>query len=246
MFIYKSLHVVNFLPHIGLQVFREPSRFHFYTWAIWPTHTCSARRWRWEYNGNLCWNVSMDASRWYHLPQVIVSPNYDASSRKIFSRWNVQLLDESPLFDTDDVSIGSHILCTIIDWLSHNNVRDEITVWFISFFFKCYLLYVLSFMSFVLSFFIVYVVCIVVLSCSLPFVLPFFLSFLIVCLLFSSNFYHSIAVLCPLPPVLSWKISSRWRVQLLYHSPFSVHCIIYSVSRLYLYAILKRGYILLE
>jgi len=49
------------------------------------------------------------------LPQIIIFPNYDASSRKIFSRWSVQLLDESPLFGTDDVSIGSHVSYTIID-----------------------------------------------------------------------------------------------------------------------------------
>jgi len=58
------------------------------------------------------------------LPQIIVSSNYDASSREIFSRWSVQLLDESPLFGT--VFTGFHVSYTIIDW--YNNARDEITV----------------------------------------------------------------------------------------------------------------------
>jgi len=102
----------------------------------------------------------------------------------------VQLLDESLLFGTD-VFIDSHVSYIIIDWLSHNNARDEITLRFISFFFfKRYLLYVLSFissvlpfflsfMSFVLPFFffVVYVVCIAILCCSLPFILPFFIVF---------------------------------------------------------------------
>jgi len=81
------------------------------------------------------------------LPQIIVSSNYDVPSRKIFSRWSVQLLDESPLFGTDDVSIGSHVSCTIIDWLTHNNARDDITLQFISFF-KPFLSFVLPFLSF--------------------------------------------------------------------------------------------------
>jgi len=56
---------------------------------------------------------------WMHLddiglPQIIVSSNYDVSSRGIFSHWSVQLLDESPLLGTDDVFIGSHISYTII------------------------------------------------------------------------------------------------------------------------------------
>jgi len=51
------------------------------------------------------------------LPQIIVSSNYDVSSRKIFSRWSVQLLDESPLFGTDDVFIGSHVRLQLsISW----------------------------------------------------------------------------------------------------------------------------------
>jgi len=66
------------------------------------------------------------------LLQIIVSLNYNTSSRKIFSRWSVQLLDESPLFGTN-VSIGPHVSYTIIDWLMYNNTRDEITLRFISF-----------------------------------------------------------------------------------------------------------------
>jgi len=61
------------------------------------------------------------------LPQIVVSPNYDASSRKIFFRWSVQLLDESPLLGTDDVSIGSRVSHTIIDSSTYNNARNEIT-----------------------------------------------------------------------------------------------------------------------
>jgi len=67
------------------------------------------------------------------LPQIIVSSNYDVSYRKIFSRWSVQLLDES-LFGNDDIFIVSHVSYTIIDWLMHNNARDEITLRFITFF----------------------------------------------------------------------------------------------------------------
>jgi len=48
------------------------------------------------------------------LPQIIVSSNYDVPSREIFSRWSMQLLDESPLFGTDDVFIESHVSYTII------------------------------------------------------------------------------------------------------------------------------------
>jgi len=66
------------------------------------------------------------------LLQVIVSSNYNVSW-KIFSRWSMQLLDESPLFATDDVSIEFHVSYTIIDWLTHNNARNEITLRFISF-----------------------------------------------------------------------------------------------------------------
>jgi len=128
-----------------------------------------------------------------NLSQVIVSPNYDASSQKIFSCWSVQLL-ESPLLSTDDVFIGSHVSYKIIDWLMHNNTRDEITLRFISFFqpFLSFMSFVLPFfyrlchlycrsllfiLSFVLPFFIVYIVHNAVLCCSLPFILPFFIIF---------------------------------------------------------------------
>jgi len=84
----------------------------------------------------------------------------------------MQLLDESTLFGTDDIFIGSHVSYTIIDWLMHNNARDEITLRFISFFNR-YLLYVLSFMSFVLPFFTVVRIAV-------------FYRFLIVCLSFFS------------------------------------------------------------
>jgi len=122
-----------------------------------------------------------------HLNEIgllqIVFLNYDVSSQKIFSRWSVQLFDESPLFGTDDVFIGSHVSYTIIDWLMHNNARDEIKLRFISFF-SCFCRSYcrsLSFMAFVLSFtairIAVFVVCIAVLYCSLPFVLLFFIVF---------------------------------------------------------------------
>jgi len=81
MFIYESLHVsvVKLLPHIGLHVFRLSTALSnylgnsvsvsliFYSWAVRliSTHTCSARQWQWECNGNLCWNENMDASQWY-------------------------------------------------------------------------------------------------------------------------------------------------------------------------------------
>jgi len=81
------------------------------------------------------------------LSQVIVSPKYDASSRKIYSRWSVQLLDETPFLGTDNVSIGSHFVHNY--WLSRNNARDEITLRFISF----------------LTVFVVYVVRIAILYC---------------------------------------------------------------------------------
>jgi len=117
---------------------------------------------------------------------------YDTSSWKISSRWSVQLLDESSPLGTGDVSIGSHVSCTIIDWLTHYNARDKITLRFISFslFVICYVVFVfLSFMSFVLPFFIVfYVVCIAVFCCSLSF---FFNRLLII---FFCHF--SIAILC--------------------------------------------------
>jgi len=62
------------------------------------------------------------------LPQIIVSSNYDVSSREIFSRWSVQLLDELPLFGTDDIFIGSHVSFTIIGWLMYNNACNKITL----------------------------------------------------------------------------------------------------------------------
>jgi len=70
---------------------------------------------------------------WMHLndiglPQFIVFSIYDVSSREISFRWSVQVLNESPFFDTDDVFIGSHVSYTIIDWLMYNNARDEITL----------------------------------------------------------------------------------------------------------------------
>jgi len=37
---------------------------------------------------------------------------------KLFHVEVYNLLDESPLFGTDDVSIGSHVLYRIIDWLT--------------------------------------------------------------------------------------------------------------------------------
>jgi len=67
------------------------------------------------------------------LPQVIVSSNYDASSWKIFFCWSMQFLDKSSPFDTDDVSIESHVSHTIIDWLTHNNAHNGITLQFVSF-----------------------------------------------------------------------------------------------------------------
>jgi len=91
----------------------------------------------------------------------------------MFSRWNVQLF-ELPFFGTDNVSVGSHVSYTIIDWLMHNDARDKITLRFISFSFKRYLLYILLFMSFILPFFIVYVVRILVFLSFMSFVLPFF------------------------------------------------------------------------
>jgi len=47
-----------------------------------------------------------------------------------FSR-NVQLFDESPSLDADNIFIGSHVSHTIIDWLTHNNARNEIILRFI-------------------------------------------------------------------------------------------------------------------
>jgi len=129
------------------------------------------------------------------LPQIIVSSNYDVSSRKIFSRWSVKLLDELPLFDTDDVFIGSHVLYTIIDWLMHNNARDEI-IQFISFFLNviCCAFYRLCrsyrrSLSFKLYCLFIYFCCLCRLHCRslLLFVLSF-LSFLIVSLSFLSSF----------------------------------------------------------
>jgi len=134
------------------------------------------------------------------LPQVIVSPNYDASSWKIFSRWSVQLLDELPFLSTDDIFIGSHVSYTIIDWLMHNNARDKITLRFISFFKRF-----LSFMSFILPFFIVYIHIAVFFLSFMSFIMSFllfaavriavcifyrFLSFLIVCLSFFSFIFQ--------------------------------------------------------
>jgi len=90
------------------------------------------------------------------LPQIIVSSKYNVSSWKIFSRWSVQLLDESPLFGTDDVFIGlvlPHVSYTIIDWLMHNNARYEITT--ICFIFKRYLLFC-RLLSFILPFFVIF------------------------------------------------------------------------------------------
>jgi len=84
------------------------------------------------------------------LPQIIVSSKYDLSSRKIFSRWSVQLLDELPLLALTMFFIGSHISYTIINWLMHNNACDEIRLRFISFFSHRSFL---SFMSFVMLFF---------------------------------------------------------------------------------------------
>jgi len=158
---------------------------------------------------------------WMHLddislPQVIVSPNYDASSWKIFSRWSGQLLDKSPLFSTDDVFIESHVSYTIIHWLTHNNMRDKITLWFISFFLniicctfcrlcRSYCRSLSYIMSFILLFFAVHIV---VRCCSyccffcrlcrsyavlLPFLLPF-LSFFNRSLFFLSSFNsHSLS-----------------------------------------------------
>jgi len=104
------------------------------------------------------------------LPQVIIFSNYNASSRKIFSRWSVQLFNESPLFGTDNIFIGSHVSYTIIDWLTHNNTRDKITLRFISFFQPF-----LSFMSFVLPFFAVHIVVRIAIFLSfMSFIMPFF------------------------------------------------------------------------
>jgi len=147
MFIYESLHVsvVILLSHIGLQVFRLSTAL---SNDLGNSVSRLASTFTFERYGPriLAQHVNEDENVmvafvetrvWMHLddislPQIIVSPNYDASSRKIFSRWSVQLLDESPLFGTD-VSIGSHVSCTIIDWLTHNNARDEITLQFILF-----------------------------------------------------------------------------------------------------------------
>jgi len=63
----------------------------------------------------------------------------------------------SPLFGTDDLSIGSHVSGTFIDWLTHNNARDEITLRFILFLNVICCTFI-SFMSFVLSFFVICVV----------------------------------------------------------------------------------------
>jgi len=139
----------------------------------------------------------MDASRRYQ--SAIVSSNNNVSSWKIFSRWSMQLLNELPLFGTDDISIGSHVSCTIIDWLTHNNARNEFTLRFISFlnvicctFCRLCYSYCRS-LSFILSFIAVYIMVFVVhnavLCCLLPFVLSF-LSFLIACLSFFSVIFQ--------------------------------------------------------
>jgi len=85
------------------------------------------------------------------------------STRKIFSRWNVQLIDESSLFGTDDVSIESHVSQLLI---GYRIITHAMKLHYdLFFFFKRYLLYVLSFMSFVLPFFAV--------RCRLPLFIVF-------------------------------------------------------------------------
>jgi len=139
-----TLHVgvVKLLFHIGLQVFRLSTTLSNYLGNSISrlASTFTLERYgprifaQYVNDGENVMVTFVETRIWISAcPQVIVSPNYDASSRKIFSRWSVQLLDESPLFGTDDVSIRSHVSCTIIDWLTHNNARDEITLRFISF-----------------------------------------------------------------------------------------------------------------
>jgi len=47
---------------------------------------------------------------------------------KISFRWSMQLLNELPPLDNNDIFIGSHVSHTIIDWLTHNKARNEITL----------------------------------------------------------------------------------------------------------------------
>jgi len=99
--------------------------------------------------------------------------------RKFFSRWNVQLLDEL-LFGTHDVFIGRFISCFVHNYRLADATRAMKLHYNLFHFLKRYLLYVLSFMSFVLPFFfVVYVIC-------------RFLSFLIVavCLSFFSVIFQ--------------------------------------------------------
>jgi len=141
MFIYESLHVsvVKLLSYIGFQVFRLSTALSNYldNSVSRLASTFTLERYgprilaQHVNDGENAMVTFVETRVWMHLDdisltQVIVSPNYDVSSRKFFSRWSVQLLDESPLFDTDDVSIGSHVSCTIIDWLTHNNARKII------------------------------------------------------------------------------------------------------------------------
>jgi len=70
----------------------------------------------------------------------------------------------------------SHVSHTIIDWLTHNNARNEIALRFISFFSRfCHLCH--SYCCFLLSFVAVRIAVFVV--CCRLFVLPFFDTFLL-------------------------------------------------------------------